>query len=161
MKLQANGSEQDGDKLRSLLITKKKYNGLNLACILLEQMILDNKDNNVSWMRIVCCHFIDLVVQLIIEPEYREDIRWNLNYLMKLGSLWSVADIYSLMRNGMLLYRHRQVIFHRHLVRIRNFDVPPSLNACLGRYDETLRLESILYCRDESTFMFSEWDMCK
>ena len=72
MNLQANGSEQDDDKLRSLLITKKKYNGLNLACILLEQMVLNNKDNIVSWMRIVCSQFIDLVVQLIIEPGYRK-----------------------------------------------------------------------------------------
>ena len=155
MNLQANGSEQDDDKLRSLLITKKKYNGLNLACILLEQMIIDvgpsraeNDDINVSWMRIVCSQFIDLVVPLIIETIYREDIRWNLNYFMKLGSLWSVADIYSLMRNGMLLYHQRQIIFHRHLVRIRNFAVPPSMSACLGSYDENLRLESILYCRD-------------
>ena len=44
MYIQATGSKQYGDKLRSLLITKKNYNGLNLACILLEQMILDNKD---------------------------------------------------------------------------------------------------------------------
>ena len=81
MNIQAHGSKRDSDNLRSLLITKKKYNGLNLACILLEQMILDNKDNNVSWMRIVCTQFIDLVCQLIIEPDYREDVRWTLNYL--------------------------------------------------------------------------------
>ena len=156
MNLQANGSEQDDDKLKSLLITKQKYNGLNLACILLEQMILDNKENNVSWMRIVCSHFIDLAVQLIIEPEYRDDIRWTMNYLMK--SLWSVADIYSLTVNGMLLYR-QQVIFHRHLERIRNFAVPPSLSACRGSDDATLRLESILNCRDKSTFMYSDRNM--
>ena len=150
---QAGRREQDSDKLRSLFITKKKYNGLNLACILLEQMILDNKDNNVSWMRIVCAQFIDLVVPLIIEPAYRTDIHWNLNYLMKLGSLWSVADIYDLMRNGMLLYHQRQIIFHRHLVKIRNFAVSPSLNACLGNDRATTCLESIFYCRDENTFM--------
>ena len=47
--LQADAGKRDCDKLRKLLlITKKKYNGLNLACILLEQMILDNKDNNVA-----------------------------------------------------------------------------------------------------------------
>ena len=119
-------------------------------------MIIDNKDSNASWMQTVCSQFIDLVVPLIIEPNYREDIRWTLTYLMKLGSLWSVAGIYDLMRNGMLLYRYRQVIFHRHLERIRNFDVSPSVNACLGRYDETLRVGSILYCRDESTFMCSD-----
>ena len=54
MNFQVKDSKQDGDKLRTLLITKWKYNGLNLACILLEQMILDNKDIDVrvSWMRI-------------------------------------------------------------------------------------------------------------
>ena len=98
MNLQANGNEQYEYKFRSLLITKNEYNDLNLACILLEQMVLDNKDNNDSWMRIVCSHFTDWVVQLIIEPDYREDVRWNLKYLMKLESLWSVADIYSLIR---------------------------------------------------------------
>ena len=54
MNIHAQVCKRDSDKLRSLLITEKKYNGLNLACILLEQMILDNKDNNVPWMRIVC-----------------------------------------------------------------------------------------------------------
>ena len=67
MNIQAHQSKRDDDKLRSLLLTKKNYNGLNLACILLEQMIIDNKDNNVSWIRIVCTQFIDLVCQLIIE----------------------------------------------------------------------------------------------
>ena len=62
--VQAHGSERD--ELRSLLITEKKYNGSNLACILFEQMILDKKVNNVSWMRIVCAQFIDLCCQLII-----------------------------------------------------------------------------------------------
>ena len=74
MNIQVKDSAQDGDKLKTLLITKKKYNGLNLACILLEQMILDNKDNNVSWMRIVCAQFIDLVVQLIVESDFRGEI---------------------------------------------------------------------------------------
>ena len=85
MNIQVEDSKQDNDKLRTLLIRKKKYNGLNLACILLEQMILDNKDNNVSWMRIVCAQFIDLVVQLIIEPDYREDVHWTLTYLLNVG----------------------------------------------------------------------------
>ena len=62
------------DKLKQLLLFEKKYNGLNLACILLEQMIFDNKDNNPLWMRTVCTQFIDLVVQLIIERDYREKI---------------------------------------------------------------------------------------
>ena len=43
MNIRSDGSKQDGDKLISLLITTKKYNGLNLACVLLEQMIFDNK----------------------------------------------------------------------------------------------------------------------
>ena len=46
-KIQKHWNKQDSDKLRSLLITQKKYNGLNLACILLEQIILNNEDNNV------------------------------------------------------------------------------------------------------------------
>ena len=120
-------------------------------------MILDNKDNE-SWMRSVCAQFIDLVVQMFIEPEYNKDILWNLNYLLKPQSHWSVADIYLLMKNGMLLYRHRQVIFHRHLVRIRNFAVPPSLDACLGN-DKATIFESILYCRDENTLMFFDREM--
>ena len=117
LNIQADQSQQDSDKLRSLLITKKKYNGLNLACILLEQMIIDNKDNNVSWMRIVCTQFIDLVCQLIIEQDYREDVHATLNYLMKLESTWSVADIYNLMRNGILMYQYRQEYFHRYLMQ--------------------------------------------
>ena len=74
MNFRVEDGTQDDDKMRTLLISKKKYNGLNLASILLEQMILDNKNNNVSWMMIVCAQFIDLVVQLIIEPGYREDV---------------------------------------------------------------------------------------
>ena len=159
MNIRINGEGSDSDKLISLLTRKKNYNGSNLACILLEQMILDNKDNNVSWMRIVCSQFIDLVVPLIIEPAYRNDIHWNLEYLL-LHSLWSVADIYYLMRNGILLYHQRQIIFHRRLVRIQKFAVPPSLNVCLGDVDATLRLENILYCRDKSTLMCYDWELC-
>ena len=110
--------KRDRDKLRSLLITKKKYNGSNLACILLEQMILDNKDNNVSWMRIVCTLFIELVVQLIIEPDYQENIRRILNSLLKFESNWSVADIYNLMRNGIIIFQYRHDYFNRYLIRI-------------------------------------------
>ena len=41
IKIRVNGSGGGNDKLlRSLLVKKKKYNGLNLACILLEQIIL-------------------------------------------------------------------------------------------------------------------------
>ena len=83
--IQTNGNEPGCDKLRSLLITKKKYNGSNLACILLEQMILDNKDNNVSWMRTVCSQFIDLVVPLIIEPEVSRKHTLDLELLDEVG----------------------------------------------------------------------------
>ena len=135
MNIQVKDSKQDGDKLlRTLLITKKKYNGLNLACILLEQMILDNKDTNVSWMRIVCAQFIDLVVQLIIEPDYREDVHCTLTYLLKLESEWEVEDVYNLMKNGLLMLHGKQTkflrffVFHgnqeefqRYLMIIRNF----------------------------------------
>ena len=117
MNIQANHSQRDSDKLRSLLITKKKYNGLNLACILLEQMIFDNKDNNLSWMRIVCTQFIDLVCQLIIEPDYRADVHAAFKYLLKLESYWTVADIYNLMRNGILMFQYRHDCFNRYLMR--------------------------------------------
>ena len=141
MNIQAHVRERDGDKLRSRLMTKKKYNSLNLACIILEQMMIDNKDNNVSWMRIVCTEFIDLVCQLIIEPEYQENIRWNLNYLTKLESNWSVADIYNLVRNLVLTFQYRQENFNRYLIRIRNFALHPTLDASL---------KQVLESRDEN-----------
>ena len=50
--IQIQNKERNSDKLR--MLKKEEYNGLNLACILLDQMILDNKDNTVSWMRTVC-----------------------------------------------------------------------------------------------------------
>ena len=146
--IQAHGSKQDGDKLRSLLSTKKKYNGLNLACILLEQMILDNKDNNGSWMRALCIEFIDLVVQLIIEPTYQENIRWTLNYLTNSDSIWSVTDIYNLMKNGINKFQYRQDYFNQYLINIRNFAIPPSLNVCFGNRS-LIGLKRLLYCRDE------------
>ena len=71
-------------------------------------MILDYKDKNVSWMRIVCAQFFDLVVQLIIKPEYREDVRWTLTHLSKLESEWKVADIYNLAKNGLLMFHGKQ-----------------------------------------------------
>ena len=107
-------------------------------------------------MRTVCIQFIDLVVQLIIEPDYREDIQWSLNYLMKLGSLWSVADIYYLMRNGILTFHYRQDIFHRYLIRIQNLLAPPSLSVCLGNNEVTIGLKSMLYCRDENKLLCSD-----
>ena len=148
----AQGTKQDDDKLRSLLITKKKYNGSNLACILLEQMILDNKDNNVSWMRIVCTQFIDLVCQLIIEPDYQEDAHWTLNYFVKFDSFWPIADIYNLMKNGLLMFHCRQTIFNRYLKIIRNFAIHPSVNVCLSNHDSNKCLECLLSCRDEETW---------
>ena len=152
--IQARGSEKEvkGDKLRTLLTTRKKYNGLNLACILLEQMILDNKDNNASWMRTVCTQFIDLVCQLIIEPDYREDVLSILNHLMKLESRWSVADIYILMRNGIFMFQYRQDYFVRYLTMIRSFAVDPSMNVCICNHRTSVCLRSILYCRDEPMF---------
>ena len=113
--------EVNGDTLRTLLLRKKKYNGLNLACVLLEQMILDNKDIDVSWMRIVFAQFIDLVVQLIIEPDYQVDVHWTLTYLQNLKSEWNVADVYNLTKNGLLMFHEKQKKFHRYLMIIRNF----------------------------------------
>ena len=152
MNIQAYGNKQDDSKLKMLLITKKKYNGLNLACILLEQMILDNKDNNVSWMRIVCTQFIDLVCQLIIEPDYREDVRWTLGYFVKLESAWSIQNIYNLIRNGLHMFHCRQDIFYRYLKIIRNFAIHPSVNVCLSNPNATKSLECLLNCRDEDTW---------
>ena len=167
MNIQVKDSKQDIDKLRTLLITKKKYNGLNLACILLEQMILDNKDSNVSWMRIVCAQFIDFVVQLIIEPDYREDVHWTLNYLLKSKSEWKVADIYNLMKNGLLMFHGKQKKFlrffvfcgnqkkfHRYLVIIRNFALYPSLNIIPTTKPKSVKLKDILYSRDKNIWRY-------
>ena len=164
LKIQAFWSERDDDKLRSLLIKKKKYNGLNLACILLEQMILDNKDNNVSWMRKVCSQFIDLVCQLIIEPDYQEDVhsslryqedvRWTLNYLLKLESKWTVWDIYNLMKNGILMFQDRPEEFHQNLVMIRNLAIHPSVKVRLSNNEAPVSFEEILHCRDENKWTF-------
>ena len=150
MTIQANGSEQVGGKLRKLLITKKKYNGLNLACLLLEQMIIDIKDNNVSWIRIVCAQFIDLVVQLIIEPGYREDVHSILTHLLKKESEWKVMDIYNLMKNGLLMFRGKQKKFHRYLMIIRNFALHPSLNISPIKKKRPVELKDILLSHDKN-----------
>ena len=164
--IQVEDSKQDGDKLRTLLLTKKKYNGLNLACILLEQMIHDNKDNNVSWMQIVCAQFIDLVVQLIIDPDYREDVHWTLNYFLKLESEWKIADVYNLAKNGMLMFHGKQKKFlgfsvfpgkqkefRRYLMILRNLALYPSLNISSTKKKKTVDLYSrdknIWRCLDE------------
>ena len=97
--------EDDTDKLKPLLLIKKKYNCSNLACILLEQVILDNKESEVSWMRIVCTQFIDLVVQALMESDYQGDTCWTLNYLLKLETDWKVVDIYNLTKNGILIFQ--------------------------------------------------------
>ena len=148
--MKVEDSKPNGDKLRTLLITKKKYNGLNLACILLEQMILDNKDNNVSWMRIVCAQFIDLVVQLIIEHGYREDVHETLTNLLKMESEWSVADVYNLTKNGLLIFHGNQEKCHRYLTIIRNFALRPSLNICPTKRKKAVELKDVLYCRNEN-----------
>ena len=151
---QAHNSKREN---RSLPLTKRKYNGLKIACILLEQMIIDNKDNNVSWMRIVCSQFIDLVCQLIIEPDYREDVRWILNYyLLKLESKWTIWNIYNLMKNGILMYQGREEIFHQNLVRIRNLAIHPSMKVCLSNNEAPVSFEEILYCRDKNKWTFLE-----
>ena len=136
----AHGNERDDD---ILLITEKKYNGLNLACKLLEQMILDNKDNNVSWMRIVCAQFIDLVVQLVIEPDYREEVLWTLTYLLKMESEWKVADVYNLAKNGLLMLHGKQKKFHRYLMIIRNFALYPPLNLTPTKRKKTVELKDM------------------
>ena len=161
MNFQVEDGKQDGEKLvRTLLVTKKKYNGLNLACILLEQMILDNEDNNVSWMRIVCAQFIDLVVQLIIEPDYREDVFWTLTYFLKLKSEWKVADVYNLMKNGLLMYHGDQEEFYRYLRIIRNLALHPPLNITPTKIKKTVELRDILYCRDKHNWSYLNEEVC-
>ena len=164
---QVKDSKQDGDKLRTLLLRKKKYNGLNLACILLEQMILDIKDNNVSWMRIVCAQFIDLVVQLIIDPDYREDVHWTLNYLLKLESEWKIADVYNLAKNGLLMFHGKQKKFlgysvfpgnqkkfRRYLMIIRNFALYPSLYISSIKKKKPIDLKDIMYSRETNIWRY-------
>ena len=149
MNIQAHRSKRDGDKLRSLLIAKKKYNGLNLACILLEQMILDNKDTNVSWMPSVCSQFIDLMVQQIIESDYQETTRRTLKSLLKFETNWSVADIYNLIKNGILMFQYRHEYFNRYLRRI------PGLAIHVRMANESFVCsKSILYCRDENDLLY-------
>ena len=152
--IQTQGNERkvNGVKIKTLLTMGKKYNGLNLACILLEQVIVNNKDINAPWMRTVCTQFIDLVVQLVIEPDNRVEVLSILNHLMKFESLWSVADIYILMRNGIFMFQYRQDYFIRYLTMIRSFAVDPSTNICLRYQRANVCLKSILYCRDESMF---------
>ena len=129
-----------------------QYNGLNLACILLEEMILDNKENNESWMRTVCTQFIDLVVQLIIEPQYQKDVRWTLHHLIKMDSEWPIADIYHLIKNGLLMFHDHQNNFYRYLTIIRNFALHPSLNIRSGIKLTHASLRSVLNCNDENTW---------
>ena len=161
--IQAIGNERDGDNLRALLITKKKYNGLNLACILLEQMILDNKDSSASFMRIVCAQFIDLVVELIIDPDYRRNVHWILTYLLKLESEWKIGDVYNLMKTGLLMFygkqkkflrffvvHGKQKKFHRYLMIIRKFALNPSLNISPTEKKEAVELKQILCSQDKN-----------
>ena len=150
MNIQAHVSERDDDMLSSLLMTKKKYNGLNLACILLEQMILDNIDSNVSWMRIVCIQFIDLVCQLlIIKPKYRAEIRWNLNYLMMMEPKWTVADVFNLTKNGLLMFQRQPKKFNQYLIIIRNWAIHPSLRVRISNNENPVSFEHVVRCRDE------------
>ena len=157
MNIQVMASEGDCDNLMTLLNTTKKYNGLNLACILLEQMIIDNKGRTESLMRSICAEFIDLAVQLIIgNRDYRDDILWNLNYLLKLESVWHVEDIYNLMKNGLLMFYRDHKKFHRYLMIIRNFALYPSLKIRSIEQGTHVVLKDILSCRDENQWSWIE-----
>ena len=101
-------------------------------------------------MRIVWAQFIDLVVQLIIEPDYREDVHWTLTYLLKLESEWKVADVYSLMKNGLHMFHGKQKEFHRYLMIIRNFALHPSLNITPTKSKTAVELKDIMYSRDKN-----------
>ena len=151
LNIRASASERGDNKLRALLITKKKYNGLNLACILLEQIIMDNKDNNVSWMKTVCAQFIDLVVQLLIKPEYQKEVCGNLTHLLKLEPKWKVADVYNRMRDSILMFQYQQEYLPLYLNKIQNFAVPPNLHNLTTKNKSHVQLRSILYCRDENS----------
>ena len=174
MNIQVKDSKRDGDRLKTLLIKKNKYNGLNLACILLEQMILDNKDNNASWMRIVCGQFINLVVQLIIEPDYREDVHWTLTYLLKFESEWKVVDVYNLVKNGLLMFHGRQKKFlgysvftgnqkkfRRYLMIIRNFAFYPASNISPTKQKKPVELEDILCRHDKNKWRCLDEMVCE
>ena len=152
MNMHTNNNESDDENIKTFLVKKKKYNGLNLACILLEQMILDNKENNESWMRTICTQFIDLVVQLLIEPQYQEDVRWTLHHLIKMDSEWPIADIYNLTKNGLIIFHDHQNNFYRYLTIIRNFALHPSLNIRSGNELTHANLRSVLSCNDENTW---------
>ena len=160
MNIQVENSEQDVGKIRTLLITKKKYNVLNLACILLEQMIIDIKDNNVSWSRTVCAQFIDLVVQLSIEPGYQTEVLLTLTHLLKLESEWKVADVYNLTKTGLLRFLGDQTEFHRYLLIIRNFALHPSLNICQTEDQTPVELKEILYGHDKNIWRCLDEVVC-
>ena len=149
--IQASASEPNKIKLRSLLITDKKYSGLNLACILLEQIIIDSKDKDFSWLQTVCSQFIDLVVQVIIEPEYQQVVRCNLTHLLKSGSKWKVADVYNIMKDGILMFQYRQEYFPMYLNKILHFAVTPNLHTLTAKNGSSAQIRSIIYCRDENS----------
>ena len=107
-------------------------------------MILDNKESNASWMRTVCNQFIDMVVQVIIEPDYSEDVLWTLHFLMELESEWTVVDIYNLIKNGIILFHDQQSNFHRYLIMIRNFALRPSLKIYSSSDQTCVSLRNIL-----------------
>ena len=118
---------------------------MNLACILLEQMILDNirKQRNLDANRLQAM-FIDLVVQLIIEPQYQDDLLWTLHYLIKMDSEWPIADIYNLIKNGLLMFHNHQDKFRCYLIVIRNFALHPSLNIRSSEEKSQISLRSVL-----------------
>ena len=88
------------------------------------------------------------------QRDYREDVRWALNYLLKLESIWTVTDIYKLMRNGILMFHDRQDHFHRCLIRIRNMAIHPALEVLLNSNETAVKFEQILQCCDENKWKF-------
>ena len=161
MNIQAEDGKQDGDKLRTLLIKKKKYNGLNLAFILLEQMIIDNKDNNVSWMETLCSHFIDQIAQLIIQTEYRENVLWHFTRFFNAELKWKVFDIYNLMKNGLLTFVGQQNKFHSYLEIIRNFALHPSVNIRPNNGEATVEVKDVIYSQDEHKWARLNMAVCE
>ena len=96
-------------------------------------------------MRVVCYEFIDLAIGLFIDNNYEEHILCISRHLLKLESKWTVADIFNLIKNGILLFHTQQNIFHRYLTTICNFALSPGL--ILRSRNITLR--EILESRDE------------
>ena len=150
-----NGREND--KLTTRLITNQECYELSTGCLLLEQMILDRKYNNSSWMPIVCTKLIDLCVQDAIETELRGDIIWILKYLLTRKSEWKTIDVYNLIKN--CLFRGHPKDFYQYMIRIQNSALSPSTILNSPEDNDKVCLRTILECPDEVKWKLIEADV--